>query len=400
MLIALTMVASFTPTPLYSLYQEQWGISDVQVSLAFAAYPAGVISVLLFLGGISDRIGRRNTLLIGLAVLVLALFALALAPSYPVLVLGRLIHGFGSGLATSAAAAALMESHPRGLASGAFVNTACIGAGVAAGPLLSGALAEITPHPLLFPYLAIVLALLIPAVLLLRVPRPPRATGRVRIVQPIGVPRALWLRFSVAAAAIITANLCMGVYGSFGTRIAHTVGWDSQGRTGWLVSGMLFFLALAQFAGRRLEHTTSMSVGALGAASGWIAAACGAQTGSLPVLLIGSLMIGTGAGLCLLGSAGFIGSISPQNRRAEIYSAYLLVAFTTLGMTAVAAGPLNEHYSIELVLACAAAVTITTTAWILTLSGGTSRLRGRRFLSSKESAASVQSARNASNSAS
>ena len=365
MLIVLTMVASFTPTPLYSLYQDEWGISDVQVSLAFAAYPAGVISVLLFLGGISDRIGRRNTLLIGLAVLLVALLALALAPSYPVLVLGRLIHGFGSGLATSAAAAALMESHPRGLASGAFVNTACIGAGVAAGPLLSGALAEITSAPLLFPYVAIGVTLLIPAVLLMRVPRPPRAAGRVRVMQPIGVPRALWLRFSVAAAAIVTANLCMGVYGSFGSRIADTVGWDSQGRTGWLVSGMLFFLALAQFAGRRLVHTTSMGVGALGAASGWVIAAFGAHAESLPALLLGSLLIGIGAGLCLLGSAGFIGHISPPGRRAEIYSAYLLVAFTTLGGTALVAGPLNERHSIEFVLSCAAAVTITTTAWIL-----------------------------------
>lgn len=365
MLIVLTMVASFTPTPLYSLYQQEWGISDVQVSLAFAAYPAGVIAVLLFLGGISDRIGRRNTLLIGLALLTLALLALALAPSYPVFVLGRLIHGFSSGLATSAAAAALMESHPQGLAAGAFVNTACVGAGVAVGPLLSGALAEVTSQPLLFPYLAVGIALLIPAVLLMRAPPPPQAAGRVRIMQRIGVPRALWRRFSVAAAAIITANLCMGVYGSFGTRIAYTVGWDSQGHTGWLVSGMLFCLALAQFAGRRLAHTTSMSIGASVAATGWIAAACGAQTGSLPALLIGSLMIGTGAGLCLLGSAGFIGSISPPDRRAEIYSAYLLVAFTTLGMTAIVAGPLNEHRSIEFVLACAAAITITTTTWIL-----------------------------------
>lgn len=365
MLIVLTMVASFAPTPLYSLYQDEWGITDVQVSLAFATYPAGVIAVLLFLGGISDRIGRRNTLLIGLGILALALLTLALAPSYPFLVLGRLIHGFGGGLATGAAAAALMESHPRGLASGAFVNTACIGAGVAAGPLLSGALAEITAQPLLFPYLAIGVALLVPAVLLLRVARPPRTAGRAQIMQPIGVPRSLWRRFSVAAAAIVTANLCMAVFGSFGARIAGSIGWDSEGRTGWLVSGMLFFLALAQFAGRRLAHTTSMRIGAVAVASGWIVTAIGAQAGSSPPVIVGSVVIGTGAGLCLLGSAGFIGSISPPDRRAEIYSAYLLVAFLTLGLTAVGAGPLNQHYSIELVLSCAAAITIAIAGWII-----------------------------------
>ncbi|MCL3819598.1 MFS transporter [Aeromicrobium wangtongii] len=364
-LIFLAMVASFAPTPLYPVYQEAWNISDVQVSLAFAAYPVGVIVIVSFLGGLSDRIGRRNTLLIGLVMLAIALLTLALAPSYPVLVIGRLIHGFASGLVTGAAAAALMESHPRGLAAGAFVNTLCLAAGMAIGPLLSGALAGLTDHPRLFPFLVIGACLAVPAALLNRVPRSPRSPTRVRLVQPIGVPRRLWFPFSVSAAGIITANFGMGVFGTFGAEIAGTIGWTSQTRTGWLVSSMLILLALAQIGGRRLAHTTSMAIGTMCATLGWLTVALGGQAGSAPAVVIGSLLIGSAAGLCLLGSAGFIGSMAPPDRRAEIYSAFLLFAFGTLGLTALGIGPVIEHRTIESVLWGAAGLAAVLAGWVV-----------------------------------
>ena len=42
-LLFVVMVMSFTPTPLYPLYQQMWGISDGYIGLAFSAYPIGVV---------------------------------------------------------------------------------------------------------------------------------------------------------------------------------------------------------------------------------------------------------------------------------------------------------------------------------------------------------------------
>ncbi len=359
------MVASFAPTPLYPLYQDVWQLSEMQIALAFASYPAGVLAVLLLLGGLSDRIGRRTTLFIGMALLGIAMVALSLAPSFELLLLGRLVHGFGSGLATGAAAALLMEAHPGGLSAGAFLNTVCIASGIAVGPFLSGGLAELTDRPLLFPYLVIGAALVVPLALLLLSPRSSPAIGRVRLIQPIGVPRPLLLPFSVAAAAIATANLGMSLFGSFGAEIIATVGWHSHAATGWFISSVLVLLALAQFIGRRFAHTRTMSVGVVGAALGWTLTAIGSHLEAAPLLVTGSLIVGTASGLCLLGSAGFIAAISPPLRRAEIYSAYLVVAFSMLGLVALGAGPIITEYSIGLVLALGAVLSTVFASWVL-----------------------------------
>ena len=166
-LVFVAMVASFAPTPLYPLYKQLWGLTDPQIAWIFTSYPVGVLIVLIFLGGISDRIGRRTTLFVGIGILAVAFVSLAFAPSYPFLLLGRLLHGFGIGMVTSAAASAIMESHPKGIHAGAFLNTACIALGIAFGPLLSGVLTDLLPFPLITPYLVIALSLAVPLVFLM-----------------------------------------------------------------------------------------------------------------------------------------------------------------------------------------------------------------------------------------
>ncbi len=128
-LLFAVMIASFTPTPLYPMYQQQWGLTDGYIGVAFTAYPVSVVLTLVFLGGLSDRFGRRNTLIISMVILAIALIVLASATYYPLLVLGRFIQGVSAAMAAGAGAATLMESHPRGIARGSFVNTLSVAGG-------------------------------------------------------------------------------------------------------------------------------------------------------------------------------------------------------------------------------------------------------------------------------
>ncbi|WP_264210195.1 MFS transporter [Leisingera thetidis] len=113
---ALLAAALFTVTyavnlqaPLYSVYAAHSGAGAAAVTLAFAAYAAGLVPVLLLLGGLSDRTGRRlpiaAALLLGLAATAL----LAAAPSWPALVAARVMLGAGTGLATTAGTAFMAE---------------------------------------------------------------------------------------------------------------------------------------------------------------------------------------------------------------------------------------------------------------------------------------------------
>ena len=68
--IALSLIASGTPSPLYESYRELWGFSPVVLTLIYATYAFGVLAALLLAGSVSDRVGRRPVLLVALAVLM------------------------------------------------------------------------------------------------------------------------------------------------------------------------------------------------------------------------------------------------------------------------------------------------------------------------------------------
>ena len=142
-------------------------------------------------------------------------------------------------------------------------------------------------------------------------------------------------RAAVAAGAVLTTNMCMGMFGAFGPHITHHLGWTTEAASGRLVSLMLGAVMVAQLGGRRASRSGAMALGVVFAVAGWSATTVGVSARIPVAVVLGSAVLGAGAGLCLLGSAALIGAISPPGQRAELYSAYLLVAFTVLAGTAL-----------------------------------------------------------------
>lgn len=54
---AIGMAGTTLPTPLYGLYREELGFSELMVTVIFASYAVGVIATLLLVGNHSDRVG-------------------------------------------------------------------------------------------------------------------------------------------------------------------------------------------------------------------------------------------------------------------------------------------------------------------------------------------------------
>src|SRR5215475_7283550 len=65
--VALALWTSASPTLVYPLYQADWGVSTTTITWIFAAYPIALIPVLILLGDISDHVGRRIAMILGLA---------------------------------------------------------------------------------------------------------------------------------------------------------------------------------------------------------------------------------------------------------------------------------------------------------------------------------------------
>jgi len=134
------------------------------------------------------------------------------------------------------------------------------------------------------------------------------------------------------------------------------------------VSLVLFMVAVAQIVGRRFTPRKAMITGITIATLGWGCLAWATVANSALTMIAGSTIVGAGAGLCLLGSAGLVGRISPRDRRAEIYSAYLIIAFIALGTMAVASGAVIKSTSISMVLLASCGLSVILALYILVFS--------------------------------
>lgn len=134
--------------PLYGLYQEKFGFSELMVTVVYAVYAFGVIGVLLLAGNASDAVGRRPVLLAGLGFAAASAVCFLCATGMGWLYAGRLLSGLSAGLFTGAATAYVMELAPSSGASRAtLVATAANMGGLGCGPLLAGVLSQYAPGP-------------------------------------------------------------------------------------------------------------------------------------------------------------------------------------------------------------------------------------------------------------
>ena len=65
------LVASNMPTPLNAVYRERFGFSSAVQALIFATYAVVLVPSLLLFGQLSDRLGRRRVIAVGLGVAML-----------------------------------------------------------------------------------------------------------------------------------------------------------------------------------------------------------------------------------------------------------------------------------------------------------------------------------------
>src|SRR5262245_16202306 len=102
------------------------------------AFFLGTMTGIVFAGGQADRHGLGRPYVVGLALFAVGLTIAGLAPSMPVLVLGRTVQGFGAGVVPSVGYVAIgrfypVESRPRMFA---VLSTAWVVPGLL-GPALS-----------------------------------------------------------------------------------------------------------------------------------------------------------------------------------------------------------------------------------------------------------------------
>jgi MFS family permease len=223
------LLAANLATPLYAVWARQFGFSTAVLALIFAVYALVLIPALLTFGQLSDRLGRRVVIAIGLGLAILALTFFALATGTAWLFAARAALGVAQGMLSGAATAALAElvpaADPR---RAALLATMSQAGGSAAGVLLCGVLAQWAPAPEVTPFVAGMITCALAATALAFVPETARRQrGALRVRRP-RVPeeiRGAFARVSLTAAAVwaVVAGLFLAVMPSYaGQLVLHS----------------------------------------------------------------------------------------------------------------------------------------------------------------------------------
>lgn len=250
---AVGMAGTTLPTPLYGLYREQLGFSELMVTVVFAVYALGVIATLLLAGNVSDEAGRRPVLLAALGFSAASALCFLFEGGLPALFAGRLLSGFAAGLLSGAATVTVMELAPPGRAARAgLAATAANMGGLGCGPLLSGLLAEYAPSPLRLPFVAHLALIAVAAVLTWFLPETV-ASARVRGLrlrpQGLAVPPAMRGVFTTSALAAFAGFSLLGLFTAVAPAfVAETLDVHNLALTGLVV----FSVFLASTAGQAL----------------------------------------------------------------------------------------------------------------------------------------------------
>lgn len=91
--------------PLFRIYAMEAHFNNVETSLVFACYIIGMLPCYIFLGGISDQIGRRPILILGLSSAFVATSIIYVFPNVYALFFARFFQGIAVGLSISAGTA-------------------------------------------------------------------------------------------------------------------------------------------------------------------------------------------------------------------------------------------------------------------------------------------------------
>lgn len=326
--------------PLYRAYAAQAGYGNGRTALVFAAYVAGLLPTLLCFGGISDRIGRKRSILAGLASALSATLVMLIHPDMHVLCLARILQGIGVGLSMGAGSAYLAAALDEGrtVKRSASYVTVATSLGFGGGALFTGTVllfgATLTPISYWIAAAATLACMaLLPGV------RGIRPIGGSLIRLPYFPPGVLGINLSIALAWAVT-----GVVISLLPKQLALHGVSAwAGHALFLVNGTG---ALVQPFARKLSPRKSLLAGFVALPIGFSCLLWGASTGKIGWVLAGAALAGSACyGFTYLGGLSEVTRIG-GDQRARAVSGYFIFAYLGFGAPSVLLGFLADRFGL------------------------------------------------------
>ncbi|MBX4862706.1 MFS transporter [Rhizobium sophorae] len=330
--------ASAAPTPLYRIYQENFSVSPVLITVIFAVYAFALLAALLIAGSISDHLGRKPVIFIALVleIVSMALFVAASSPAW--LIAARIVQGLATGIAGASIGAALVDVDR---AKGQIVNSIAPLSGMAVGAAGTSALIQYGPFPMHLTYALLLVAFTLQAAGTWLTGETggtrPGALGSLipRVTVPPQVKRPLSLVTPINIANWTLAGFYLSLVPSL---VASTTGSRAPLTGGAVVTALMVSGAIAVYLRRSKTASANLVFGVSAKTLGILTVVAGVHLANVPLLLVGTIFTGVGFGTNFLGSIGTIMPLAKADERAGLLSAFYVQSYLAFSLPAILAG--------------------------------------------------------------
>lgn len=328
--------------PLFRPYAELAGFNNGQTALVLATYILGMLPCYVFLGGISDRIGRKPVLLFSLLLALASNLTITFYPTVYALIFARFFQGVALALSMGTGTAYISEIvHPDANASVRAANATSMATaiGFSGGAFMTSVALLIHFSYLPFTYFIAIGITVIGIILAFFLPKlPPIGGNLVRLPYfpegyfPVNLSIAIcWATTGVVIAIIPTqlATFHLTAYAGFCLVLINWTGGFMQ-----------------PFIRKRFQPKTSLKLGFAIIPFGFGLVIVGSYFGFLPVVLLGTAFIGLAAyGFSYQGGLAIIADLG-GSQKARAVSGYMFFGYVGFGIPAVVLGFLADSIGI------------------------------------------------------
>ena len=367
------LAGSSAPTPLYPLYQAQWGFSPITVTVVFGIYALALLSALLVAGRLSDHVGRRPVLVVAAVVQVAAMLAFATADGLSGLLIARVIQGLSTGAALAAVGAGMLDLDKT---RGAVANAVAPPLGTAIGGIIAGLMVHYLPAPTHLIYLVLGVIFIVQAIGIVLMPESisPQSGAIASLKPQFRLPVATREPMLLAVPVLVAASALTGFYASLVPALIHGIlGLDSS----LLGGGALFVLAgsgaIAVLLLQHQEPRTMMWFGASALLAGVAVALTALSYHSAIAFFLGTAVAGLGFGAGFQGAIRTVVPFAAPHERAGVLSVIFVVSYLAMGVPAVIAGYLVAQQGNILATARGFGVVVMILAAVAVLGAATKR---------------------------
>ncbi|MEU9114963.1 MFS transporter [Streptomyces sp. NPDC048483] len=325
------MAHTAMPTPIYSIYSKEFGLTTLQVTEVYAIYALGVIAALVAFNSLSNTTGRRPLLMIGLICSVASNLVFLNASSIAFLFAARLLTGLAAGIFMGTATVAAVEVAPQGIAQHSAVwATAANIFGLGLGPVIGGLGTQFLDRPqddLFLGHLAVIAVLV---VLLLMTREPLARSDRVPFSwKGPKPPSGNRLTYAGLTMVGVSGMATLGMLAGLTPHFLSSFSPHASGLAAGLVVGCGFGgSALAQFAFRRLTITRGLVSGVCVMSLGLLVLIAAIFFGSRVLYACAALLAGLGQGLSIARSIQEISLKTSLSERVSAVNLFYVALYT------------------------------------------------------------------------